>query len=85
MVEALGMDDAEIASIRKIALSEPRIVNSNVSVKIYDVSGRVINTISIEEAKEIIRIETDNLSQGSYLIVLEAGKIKLRKRLIITN
>jgi predicted RND superfamily exporter protein len=69
VVEALGMDDAEIARIRKIALSEPRIVNSNVSAEGH-VTGININILppgkSMDEAQvvaEYVRKLVDDFQQ----------------------
>jgi len=63
-------------------------LNGNVSIKIYDINGRLINTL-INEYKTAGRYEIDfngkNLSSGVYYYKIESGNFSQVRKMILIN
>ena len=58
-------------------------LESNSTVKLYDIQGRIISTKEMKTAVDNINIS--NLSDGVYLITIENGSSKTIKKIVLTR
>jgi hypothetical protein len=69
-----------------IALSQPT-KESDLAIKIYDLSGRMVLSQNLLESNgsEIVEININDLSSGLYLVQVNIGNYVSAKRLVISK
>jgi hypothetical protein len=74
-----------IGSSSRVSLSLPS--DSDVTLSLYDVTGRMIRTLSdhYTAGTHTIRLDVSDLSAGVYLLDLDAGTQHLTRKLVLTK
>ena len=74
-----------IGSSSRVSLSLPS--DADVTLSLYDVTGRQIRTLSdhYEAGTHTIRLDVSSLSSGVYLLNLDAGDQQMTKKLILSK
>jgi hypothetical protein len=68
-----------------IAIQLNNMLNDNLSVSLYDMSGRLINKTTLYQGSTIAYFDTKTLYAGDYLIAVSDGQHKLTKMISIAK
>ncbi|MDB9961610.1 T9SS type A sorting domain-containing protein, partial [Oceanihabitans sp.] len=86
----LGVDENELVSSLKI-YPNPAIDNLNLtnskgvlieSINFYDISGRIVKRIDVNNNDLYIRVNISELSSGIYLMILDSDRGQFKKKVI---
>jgi hypothetical protein len=59
--------------------------NADYSISLMDLQGRIVNTQSFSNLSgtQLISIETESVSKGSYIVVVSSNGVKTTKNVVI--
>ncbi|MCX7549863.1 T9SS type A sorting domain-containing protein, partial [Xanthomarina sp. F2636L] len=90
VVENLSIDDNELIDslklypnpvIDNVTLSNSKSINIQ-SIKLFDISGRVVKSINVNSNSSRINIDISELASGSYFMILDLDITQFKKQLI---
>jgi len=62
-----------------------KVVNENMSVKMYDTSGKVVASKQFSQGSTIVYFETETLYSGMYILEIDNGVSKVRKQVVVQH
>jgi hypothetical protein len=72
-----------VVVIQNLSIGNDKIVNTNTSIQVSDVNGRVVLRAGQIKSTEIINVS--KLSPGVYFIQIETGKNLITKKIIVSH
>jgi len=68
-----------------IAIQVLGLNNENLSIELFDVTGRLVQKSSINAGATNTYLDTKTLYAGSYLVKISGATIKATKKVVITK